>query len=315
MLTAGVAGGWGAIAQTPSKGQQALQPQRQQQGQGAQATIKAASPVAQLQQQQQRRPVGRLLQNPRDSALPNRQAGHGSTPNKAGTAPDPVPPQQLLQQQQQAGARYAGSSGGGRGFTPRPAPPAGLQPSQLQGGQRTHRVGLEQYATASPGVAALKPQSASQQDSWYSPTGTGQLAAGSMPMQGGFAAGSMPTLQQQRAGMGLQAASSGPVQSGYAAAAIPSQQQPHTPALPAPASQIFVGGGGGYALNPRPQQQQPAGQVFQQQAGAQGYVMDGFQGVPQVKACSWQLEGYPGLSSLSVPSITLAFPCKGNEPA
>ena len=92
---------------------------------------------------------------------------------------------------------------------------------------------------------------------------------------------------------------------GYAAAAIPSQQQPHTPALSAPASQVFVGGGGGYALNPQPQQQQPAGQVFQQQAGAQGYVMDGFQGVPQVKACSWQLERYPGLSSLSVPSILL----------
>ena len=301
-----MAGGRGATAQAPSNGQQALHSQSQQQGQGPQPAIKAASSVTQAQQQRQRRPVGRPVQSPRVSVPQSHRAGQGSASNKAGTAPGPVP-QQLLQQQQQqqAGARSAGSSGGGRGILPRPAPPAGLQASQLQGGPRNQRVGLERYATASPRVAALQPQSASQQGSWYSPAGAGQLAAGSMPMQGGFAAGSMPMPQQQRAGMGLQAASSGPVQSGYVAAFVPPQQQPHTPGLSAPASQVLVGGDGGYAMNPQLQQQLPAGQGFQQQAGVQGFVMDGFQGLSQVTD-SWR-------DVLVCPAcMYLPLPCKDN---
>ena len=299
--TAGVAGGRGATAQAPSNGQQALQPQSQHQGQGAQAAIKAASPVTQSQQQQ-RRPVGRPVQNPRVSGPQSHRSGQGSAPNKAGTASGPVPPQQpQQQQQQQAGARVAGGSGVGRGFTPRPAPPASLRPPQLQGGQRTQKVGLEQSATASPGAAALEPQRVPQQSSWYTPAGTVPPSAGSMPMQGGFAAGSVPMLQQQRAGMGLQAASSGPVQGGYVAAAMPPQQQPHTPALSGPASQVFVGGEGSYAMHPQMQQQQPAGQGSQQQAGVQGYIMDGFQGLPQV---SLQLAA-GGISWVSKPVCTL----------
>ena len=61
------------------------------------------------------------------------------------------------------------------------------------------------------------------------------------------------------------------------------QQQPHMPALSAPTSQIFVGGEGSYAMNPQLQQQQPAGQGFQQQAGQQGFIMDGFQNLTQVR--------------------------------
>ena len=301
-----MAGGRGVTAQAPSNGQQALQTQSQQQGQEPQAAIKAASSVTQAQQQQQRQPVGRPVQKPRVSVPQSHWAGQGSASNKAGTASGPVPQLLLQQQQQQAGARSAGSSGGGRGILPRPAPAAGLQASQLQGGQRNQRVGLERYATPSPRVAALQPQSASQQGSWYSPAGAGQLAAGSMPMQGGFAAGSMPMQQQQRAAMGLQAASSGPVQSGYVAAFNPPQQQPHTPGLSAPASQVFVGGEGGYAMNPQLQQQLPAGQGFQQQAGVQGFVMDGFQGLSQV---SLQLTA--GGMSWSVQPVSSPIPLQG----